>query len=157
MLVLVASTTRQFYQSRTQIAQLDQESRSLRAVQSIGQELEGCYDVIQTTPDLVISARDRGDTSRLPENYPDPAPALTPAWDPAPGLSQLRFFHDGVNQELWREVTFSDGRVARQRLAESIYGFTCSNTSAYDFTLSLSFQGNRGLESLQTRVRRADD
>ena len=64
---------RQFYQSRAQMGSRDGESQLIRAISSsVVRELEGCFEVVQTSPDLVLQTREPGEASRLPAHFPTP-------------------------------------------------------------------------------------
>lgn len=157
LLAVLGVTVRQFYCSRNLLAEHDQEAQ-LTQVLSLGvaQELRDCYDVQATSPDLILRRVELADSTRLPTRYPSPVPAPTPIWDPETSLVQVQFHFDAVNATLWRNVTFPDSRTSRQRLAEGIYGFTVSNSTAQDFDLTMSFQTSRQVRVLQQSVHHAD-
>lgn len=158
MLLMVAATTRQFYQSRAQMGNRDGESQLIRAFSSsLVRELEGCFEVVQTSPDLILLTHEPGEAGRLPAHFPTPPPTPVPAWNPASSLMSVTFHYDSVDSTLWRSASFADGRTSQQRIAEAVYGFTVTNTTDRDFAVSLSYHAKRGIENFQVSVHRADD
>lgn len=157
MLLILALTIQQFYRSRSRLVETDQESQLLAMLRkSLASEVEGAQNVTSTSPDLVLLRMDPSDPSVLPAIYPNPPPATRPLWDPAATLTTVRYFHDPALSALLREVRFADGRTSRQRVAETIYGFTVTNTTDRDFRIRVTYQQKRGLHTLQANVHRAD-
>jgi hypothetical protein len=157
MLSILAVTTQQFYRTRSRLATDDQESQLLRSLTTgLAKDLEGCYSVVQSAPDLVMTRTDLQDAARLPLDYPAPAPTPTPAWNPAVNLVTVRYRHDGLNSLLWREASFSDGRTSQLRVAEMIYGFSVTNTTDRDFLVTVTQASPRGLRTIRQAIHRVD-
>lgn len=158
MLLVLALTLQQFYRGRSQLEIDDRESQILRLMTlQLSKEMEGCLEVLQTNPDLILRCRDLSDSTRLPDTFPNPAPTREPAWNPSSQMALVRYYHDSSTSTWMRETTFANGSVSSQRLQDGIYGFTVSNTTDQDFSVTVSFSGRRGILSLQQTIHRADD
>ena len=157
MLVTMAGVVRQFYRSRTSMADRDLESQALlQLMAELRRDVAGCFDVVQTSPDLVVRCLDSADGGRLPASFPDPAPSPSPAWDPAQGLMTVRYTHDSLHSLLWREASFGDGRTSRQRLAEGIQGFLVTSAAPQELEIQFSWRGSGSLQTHQIRMHRVD-
>ena len=155
ILVLLAGIVHQFFRSRDRVADADQQSRLLRGVLlNLRRDVGGCYQLDQVTPDLRLRSSDQGDTARLPQDFPTPIPASSPPWDPSAGLLAVRYHYDPANSTLLREVTFSNGQISQQRIAEQIQAFSVTNTTDRDIQVSISAITRRGTTLHHFKVRR---
>ncbi len=157
MLLTMAGVLRQFFRSRSTMADRDLESQALQHILSeLRRDVVGCYQLVQTSPQLEVLCLDSSQGARLPAAFPLPAPSPTPAWNPAQGLMTVRYTHDSLHSILWREVTFSDSRNSRQRLAEGIQGFTVTPLTPQQLEVRFSWRGSGPVQAHQLLLHRVD-